>query len=282
MSTRTPIASPAFIKMHGLGNDFVIIDARARPLALSERQSRLIADRRRGIGCDQLIVLEPAQTKGADVFMRIRNADGSESGACGNATRCVGRLLFEETGRTDVVIETTAGLLGAHVAGAEITIDMGVARTGWADIPLARETDTLHMGIAEGPLNDPVGVNVGNPHAVFFVTDAAAIPLAEIGPRLEHHPLFPERANIEAVEVLSRDRLRVRVWERGAGLTLACGTGACAAVIAAARRGLAERKAVAVLDGGELAIEWRADGHVIMTGPAAESFRGHIADELLA
>jgi len=138
------------------------------------------------------------------------------------------------------------------------------------------------MGIAEGPLNDPVGVNVGNPHAVFFVTNAAAIPLAEIGPRLEHHPLFPERANIEAVEVLSRDRLRVRVWERGAGLTLACGTGACAAVIAAARRGLAERKAVAVLDGGELAIEWRADGHVIMTGPAAESFRGHIADELLA
>jgi diaminopimelate epimerase len=282
MSTRTPMASPAFIKMHGLGNDFVIIDARARPLALSERQSRLIADRRRGIGCDQLIVLEPAQTKGADVFMRIRNADGSESGACGNATRCVGRLLFEETGRTDVVIETTAGLLGAHVAGPEITIDMGVARTGWADIPLARETDTLHMGIAEGPLSDPVGVNVGNPHAVFFVTDAAAIPLAEIGPRLEHHPLFPERANIEAVEVLSRDRLRVRVWERGAGLTLACGTGACAAVIAAARRGLAERKAVAVLDGGELAIEWRADGHVIMTGPAAESFRGHIADELLA
>ena len=274
--------SPAFIKMHGLGNDFVVIDARARPVRLDARQARRIADRRRGIGCDQLIVLEPPPSPGADVFMHIRNADGTESGACGNATRCVGRLLAEETGRTDIAIETRAGLLRAHVERDRITVDLGPARLDWTDIPLAEARDTLHLGISEGMLLDPVAVNVGNPHAVFFVADADAVPLAELGPRLEHHPLFPERANIEAVQVIARDRLRVRVWERGAGLTLACGTGACAAVVAAARRGLGERTAVAVLDGGELAINWRADGHVILSGPAAESFRGHIAAELLA
>lgn len=273
-----------FLKMHGLGNDFVVFDARQAPLALSAAQARALADRRAGIGCDQVIVIEAAPTAEADAFMRIHNADGGEVNACGNAARCVAHLLMAESGRAEVRIATGAGILAAtRAAGGAVTVDMGAARDDWRDIPLARETDSLHLPIAEGPLRDPVAVSMGNPHAVFFVDDAEAVDLARLGPVLETHDLFPERANIGIVQVLARDRLRVRVWERGAGLTRACGTGACAAAVAAHRRGLADRKAEIRLDGGTLHIDWReADGHVLMTGPVATAFAGAVEIALLA
>jgi diaminopimelate epimerase len=265
----------AFRKMHGLGNDFVVIDTRDQTLALDERLARQIADRRTGIGCDQLIVIEPPHAGIADAFMRIRNADGGEVEACGNATRCVASLLMAEKGRDHVVIETVVGLLDAEAAaGGRVAVDMGPAKLDWRDIPLAEPRDTLHLGIALGQLSDPVGVSIGNPHAVFFVVDAEAVDLAALGPPLERHKLFPARANIEVAEVRSPTEIRLRVWERGAGITRACGTGACATVVAAARRGLAERRARVILDGGELEIEWLKDGHVMMTGPVATAFTG--------
>jgi diaminopimelate epimerase len=264
-----------FIKMHGLGNDFVVIDARARPVAVSDAQARAIADRKTGVGCDQFIIIEPPANGVADAAMRIHNADGGEVEACGNASRCVARLLMQEKGTRRVTLDTAAGRLIAEDAGeGRIAVDMGPARSDWRDIPLARETDTLHLDLSLGPLSDPVAVNVGNPHAVFFVPDAEAIDLEALGPQLEHHPLFPERANIEAATVLSRRRIRMRVWERGVGITRACGTGACATLVAAARRGLAERRAEILLDGGPLEIEWLANEHVRMTGPVATSFAG--------
>jgi diaminopimelate epimerase len=264
-----------FIKMHGLGNDFVVIDARARPVAVSDAQARAIADRKTGVGCDQFIIIEPPANGAADAAMRIHNADGGEVEACGNASRCVARLLMQEKGTRRITLDTAAGRLIAEDAGeGRIAVDMGLARLDWRDIPLAREMDTLHLDLSQGPLRDPVGVNVGNPHAVFFVPDAEAIDLEVLGPQLEHHPLFPERANIEAATVLSRRRIRMRVWERGVGITRACGTGACATLVAAARRGLAERRAEILLDGGPLEIEWLADDHVRMTGPVATSFTG--------
>jgi diaminopimelate epimerase len=269
-----------FTKMQGLGNDFVVLDARrgAIPLSLAER--RRIADRRLGVGCDQLIVLEPTRTPGADVFMRIYNPDGSEAGACGNATRCVSGRLMQESGAERMVVETISGLLPARRReGGRITVDMGLARTGWREIPVNVEGDTLHLPAGLGPLQDPVGVNMGNPHAVFFVDDVDAIALEAVGPKLEHAPLFPERANIEIVQVLSPQKLRMRVWERGAGITQACGSGACAALVAAARRGLTGRRADVMLDGGPLEIEWLENGHVLMTGAWAESFTGELALE---
>ena len=269
-----------FVKMHGLGNDFVVIDARRESLALDEAAARLIADRRRGVGCDQLIVLEPPQTAGADVFMRIRNPDASEAGACGNATRCVAATLMAETGRDQVTIETIAGLLPARrEAAGLVTVDMGAARLGWRDVPLAHDCDTLHVEAGAGPLADPACCSMGNPHATYFVADADGVDLAALGPRLEHHPMFPQRVNAAVVQVLARDRLRFRVWERSAGITEACGSGACAALVNAARRGLVDRRATVVLDGGELTIFWRADGHVEMTGPFATSFAGELALE---
>jgi diaminopimelate epimerase len=274
----------SFIKMHGLGNDFVIIDARKEAFEPSPAQARAIADRHRGVGCDQLILLERPRDPKAALFMRILNSDASPSGACGNATRCVAWLLSRETGEVESVIETEAGLLKGHVASAErVTVDMGPARLGWAEIPLSQERDTLDLGIAEGPLSNPVGVNMGNPHAVFFVESGIeALPLAQLGPRLEHHPLFPERANIGVAEVVGPNQLRLRVWERGAGLTLACGSGACAAAVAAVRRGLTGRKLELILDGGRLEMEWRAaDGHVLMTGPIAQVFEGTLDPSLL-
>jgi diaminopimelate epimerase len=271
-----------FIKMHGLGNDFVVLDARAGKLALDDKAARAIADRHTGVGCDQLIILEPPRRRGADLFMRIRNADGGEVEACGNAARCIGDLVMRDQRTDKIVIETAAGLLEAHAAGAHrVAVDMGAPRTGWREIPLARECDTLHVKLALGPLADPVCTSMGNPHATFFVADAEAIDLAALGPKLEHDPLFPERANIGVAEMLSPRRLRLRVWERGAGITPACGTGACAALVAAHRRGLAERKAEVVADGGPLDIEWRADGHVLMTGPVAVSFTGTLDPSLL-
>jgi diaminopimelate epimerase len=270
-----------FIKMHGLGNDFVVVDARRQPFPLTDASAKAIADRREGVGCDQLLILEPPTNGKADVFMRIRNHDGGEVGACGNGTRCVASLVMGEAGRDAIVIETAAGLLRAKAAGPDrITVDMGEARLDWRDIPLGpvegEERDTLHLGIENGPLKDPVGVNMGNPHAVFFVEDVESLPLEELGPPLEHHPLFPERANIGAAQVIGKDRLRLRVWERGAGLTRACGTGACAAAVAAARRGLTGRRVEIVLDGGTLTVEWLANGHVEMTGPVATSFHGEL------
>jgi diaminopimelate epimerase len=264
-----------FTKMHGLGNDFVVIDARSRALGLSDEQKRRIADRRRGIGCDQLIVLE--RSTRADVFMRIYNPDGSEAGACGNATRCIAGRLMAERGVERVVVETISGLLETSAAErGDIAVDMGEARTDWRDIPVAETCDTLHLPLALGSLSDPVGVNVGNPHAVFFVPDAAAIDLEQVGPQLEHAPLFPDRANIEFVQLLAPGLLRMRVWERGAGITQACGSGACATLVAAARRGLTGRKAEVVLDGGTLTIEWLANNHVLMTGGWTTSFQGEI------
>ncbi|WP_242480740.1 diaminopimelate epimerase [Rhodovibrio sodomensis] len=279
--------------MHGLGNDFVVVDARRVPFDLDDATARRIADRRTGVGCDQLIVLEPAQDPRADVFMRIRNADGGEVKACGNATRCVAARVLDEAraaGRSGdkVVVETMAGLLPAWDAGADsdgtrrIAVDMGEARTRWDEIPLSREVDTAHLLLESGPLRDPVGVSMGNPHAVFFVDDAQGVDLGTHGPRLEHDRLFPERANISAAQVLDPDTIRLRVWERGAGITQACGTGACAALVAAVRRGLTGRRATLRLDGGDIDIHWQDDNHVLMTGPVAESFTGQLNGRMLA
>ncbi|MBF0324666.1 MAG: diaminopimelate epimerase [Alphaproteobacteria bacterium] len=271
-----------FIKMHGLGNDFVILDSRTHALALTPDRVRAVADRHTGIGCDQLIVIEPARNAVSDAWMTIYNPDGSQSGACGNATRCVAWLLMQESGGDKVVIETAAGLLDAERRGPLlVAVDMGPARLDWRDIPLAQAVDTLHLPISTGPLVDPVGVSMGNPHAVFFVDDVEALDLAALGPVLEHHALFPERANIEIAQVLAPGRIRMRVWERGAGITRACGSGACAVAVAAARRGLMGRAAEVVLDGGTLAIEWLADNHVLMTGPVATSFAGRLDSSLL-
>jgi len=267
-----------FTKMHGLGNDFVVFDARDNTLPLAPEQIRALADRHTGIGCDQLIVVERAKAELADAFMRIHNADGGEVSACGNATRCVADMVMREKGVDHAVIETGAGLLDAERASeGRVRVDMGPARLDWRDIPLKEACDTAHVPLALGSLSDPVAVNMGNPHAVFFVPDATAVDLAKLGPQLEHHPLFPERANIGIVQPLSRERLRLRVWERGAGITLACGSGACAALVAASRRGLAGRHGFVVLDGGELEIEWHKDGHVAMTGPIATSFTGAVS-----
>ena len=265
-----------FIKMHGLGNDFVIIDARRRaPPGLSREAVRGLADRRRGIGFDQLVVVGPSADPDVDAHFIIYNADGGEVEACGNAARCVAGLMMDELGRDAVRLRTAAGTLAARRAGpGRIGVDMGEPVLDWRGIPLAEEADTLRLDLADGGLSGPAAVGMGNPHAVFFVEDAEAVDLAVLGPRLEHHPIFPRRANVGVVTVLARDRLRARVWERGAGLTQACGTGACAAVVAAARRGLAGRRAEVVLDGGKLEIDWRADNHVHMTGPFAASFTG--------
>ncbi len=265
-----------FVKMHGCGNDFVVLDERAAPLGLTAARAAAIADRRTGIGCDQFIVLEPAPPGGgADAFMRIRNPDGAEAGACGNATRCVASLLATETGRRRVIVQTAAGPLPSMIhQDGRISVDMGPARFGWRDVPLAAEADTLHLALALGPLSDPAALSMGNPHATFFVDDAETLPVETLGPVLERDPMFPDRANIGFAHILAPDRIRLRVWERGAGLTRACGSGACAALVNAARRGLAGRRATVLVDGGALEIEWRDDGHVLMTGPVATSFRG--------
>ena len=273
----TDSACIPFVKMHGLGNDFVVFDARTRALALTPEQIAAIAHRRTGIGCDQLIVIGPARGGLSDAWMSIFNADGSEVAACGNATRCVASLLMAESGKTSVVIETKAGLLDAEARdGGLVAVDMGPARLDWREIPLAHGVDTLHLGIGAGPLSDPVAVNMGNPHAVFFVDDVLSVDLESVGPGLEHHPLFPERANIEVAQVVGPGRIRMRVWERGTGVTMACGTGACATLVAAARRGLTGRKAEVILDGGALTVEWLPDGHVLMVGPVAASFAGTV------
>ncbi len=264
-----------FRKMHGLGNDFVVLDARTQDLPMTPARAAAIADRRFGVGCDQFIVMEPG-LDGADVFMRIRNPDGSEAGACGNATRCIASLVAAEGGRDRVVVRTIAGDLPVEaLPGGLFRADMGPARLGWQDVPLAREMDTLHLPLGRGVLADPAACSMGNPHATFFVPDLDAVPVAEVGPSLEHDPIFPERANIGFAQVLSPEHIRLVIWERSAGLTLACGSGACAAVVNTARRGLTGRRVRVTLPGGDLVIEWReADGHVLMTGPVATAFTG--------
>jgi diaminopimelate epimerase len=264
-----------FLKMHGLGNDFVVLDFRRGAIPLGAGAARRLADRRTGIGCDQVILLEPPSHPAAQVLMRIRNADGSEAEACGNATRCIADLLHRETREPRVRIETAAGLLEAEArADGSFAVDMGPARTAWHEIPLSRAMDTDRVDLTSGPLTEAVCTSIGNPHATFFVDDVDSVDLEALGPALEHHPLFPERANIGIAAIGDRRRIRVRVWERGAGITRACGTGACAALVAAHRRGLTERRADVELDGGTLDIAWREDGHVIMTGPAMLSFEG--------
>lgn len=265
-----------FIKMQGLGNDFVVLDARQREVALTPEKIRFLADRRRGVGCDTVVVLEPPKKSSkATVYCSFFNSDGSQSSACGNATRCIAGLLS----KSEAIIETAAGeLFVAIKEGGQVTVDMGAPKLDWQDIPLSSEKETENIDLAIRGLPAAVAVNMGNPHAVFFVDDVEAVDLATIGPQVENHLLFPEKTNVEFVSVLGPDRLRMRVWERGAGITQACGTGACAAVVAAIRRGLISgRSATVTLDGGDLHIEWReADGHVLMTGPWAEVCRGEI------
>ena len=274
-----------FRKMNGLGNDFVVLDARAHPLALKAAQIAAIADRNRGIGCDQVIALEPSDF--ADVFMRIWNADGGEVGACGNAARCVAALLVAERGSPHVSIETESGMLAATVAkDGSVTIDMGTPRFEWNEIPLSQpfaDTRAIELPQFAGlGLGAASMVNVGNPHCIFFVQNIEAHDLARFGPKLEHDPLFPERANISVAQVTGPSSLRLRTWERGAGLTRACGTAACAAAVAAARSGLTGRHVTVTLPGGDLVIDWREnDDHILMTGPFALDYQGTIPPELL-
>lgn len=273
-----------FLKMHGLGNDFVIIDGRISGFLPDEAFCLRVADRHRGVGYDQLIVLGPPQSPEADFYMHMYNADGSKAGACGNATRCVARLLFEETGRSAGVVQTMAGLLKVwREEGDLIAVDFGPPRLDWQEIPLAGVNDTNNLVMSGLAVPPACCVNMGNPHAVFFVPDVEAIDLTAIGPLLEHHALFPERANIEFAQVRGPHEIRMRVWERGTGITQACGSGSCATLVAAVRRGLSARSAAIHLDGGRLNVSWReADKHVILSGPTALSYSGVLSDELLA
>ncbi len=287
-----PAMRADFVKMHGCGNDFVVLDARAAPLDLTPARIAALADRRRGIGCDQLVVLHVADGD-ADVAVRFFNPDGGEAGACGNATRCVAELVGAPSGQRRVRVRTVAGLLASErLADGRVRVDMGPPGLGWAEIPLARPMDTLRLDLGgdagvggdtdprrdgdPGALGAPAAASMGNPHATFFVPDLAVLDIDRHGPALERHPLFPERANVGFAQVLAPDRLRLRVWERGAGLTLACGSGACAALVNAARRGLTGRRAEVVMDGGTLEVTWREDGRVLMTGPVATAFAGTV------
>jgi len=266
-----------FIKMHGLGNDFVIFDGRAQKFQIPLKRIRELADRRTGIGFDQMVIIDSAKSSETDAFMRIYNADGSEVGACGNATRCIAKLLIKELKKSVVILETKAAILKAQMTGNDVSVDMGKAHLGWKEIPLSHEENTLSLPVFAEGLKNPVAVNVGNPHAVFFVKNADNIELEAVGSEIEHNPLFPERINVEIAEVISPSKIRMRVWERGTGITPACGTGACATAVAGVRRGLTERKVTIILDGGILNIEWcESDGHILMTGDAIEVYCGEV------
>lgn len=278
-----------FLKMNGLGNDFVVWDAREAPVRLDPQAIRQIGARDGGIGFDQMITVERSPA-GADAFMRIHNRDGGEVDACGNATRCIGRLLMEESGGTAATIETNAGLLKALATDSprRVTVDMGRPRFAWNEIPLAEEFhDTRAIELQIGPIDAPIlhtpsVVNVGNPHAIFWVRDLDAYDLSRIGPMLENHPMFPERANISLAHVLSDKEVEIRVWERGVGLTRACGTAACAVGVAAARDLRTGRKVRVRLPGGPLDIEWReSDNHILMTGDTEVEFEGLLDPETL-
>ncbi len=264
-----------FMKMHGAGNDFVVIDRRSGGPAVSAALARALGDRHRGVGFDQLAVIE--RDDQAAARLTFYNPDGSLSAACGNATRCIARHLMDETGTTALTLRTERGLLACEDAGAGLArVNMGVPLTDWQDIPLAEAADTLHLPL-EG---DPVATGMGNPHCTFFVDDAEAVDLAEIGPDIEHHPLFPERTNVQFAHLVAVNHLRMRVWERGTGVTLASGSSSCAVAVAAARRGLTGRQVTLDLDGGRIEIDWRDDG-VWMTGPTAHVFDGVLTPALL-
>ena len=272
----------SFIKMHGLRNDFVIVDGREHPYRPSAEEIVRICNRREGVGGDQLLIVDPprsgSQATDAYAFVRILNPDGREVEACGNATRCVAWLLLQEGKREAVVIDTLGGRLSCRLAGEkQVAVEMGKLRTSWQDIPLAHEIDTLHLRIGAGPLQDPVGMNIGNPHAVFFVDDLNAVDLTIYGPRLQKHPLFPEEANIGAAQLIDSKTLKLSVWERPGALTTACGTGACVAVGAAHRRGLTDaRHMTVIMPAGSVEIELKDDGSVVMTGPIEISFQGYL------
>lgn len=283
----TTPATIAVAKMNGLGNEIVVADLRASGKVLTAREVEAIAATP-GLSFDQLMALHKPTTSGTDAFVRIYNSDGSEVGACGNGTRCIGLLAARDTGRTSLSFETRAGVLAVRVAGPDrITVDMGEPRFGWQDIPLAEEfRDTRAIELQIGPIDDPVlhspsAVNVGNPHVVFWVDDVSAHDLARFGPLLENHPLFPERANISIAQVTSPQTLILRTWERGAGLTRACGTAACAAAVSAARKKLTGRTVTVTLPGGDLVIEWTESNRILMTGPAALEFEARLDAETL-
>jgi diaminopimelate epimerase len=277
------LAGRPFRKMNGLGNDFVILDLRDGAARVAPETARAIADRASGIGCDQVITIEDR----GGPYMGVFNADGSEARACGNAARCVGDILMAESGEAELELQTASEILRIRRAGENrITVDMGAPRFGWRDIPLAEAfEDTRYIDVKLGPIDKPVlwgpsAVSMGNPHCVFFVDDAEAQALDRFGPMVENHPLFPERTNVDVAEVRGEHLIRLRVWERGVGITKACGTGACAALVAAVRRRLTARRATVLLDGGPLAIEWRDDDHVHMTGPVAYEFDGALPEGL--
>ncbi len=278
-----------YLKMNGLGNDFVVVDARASARRFTADQVRRITDRATGIGADQMIVMEKPRADGVDVFMRIYNQDGGEIDACGNASRCIAGLLARELGRDQITLQTNAGLLFAQVHGDVVTVDIGKPRFDWDQIPLAEPfADTTGIELQIGPIDAPIlhtpsVVNVGNPHAIFWVDDVERFDLGRSGPLLENHPIFPDRANITLAQVISRDHIKIRVWERGAGLTRACGTAACATAVAAARKGLSNRKVRVDLPGGPLTIDWReSDSHVLMTGLWSLDGEGVMPEALVA
>lgn len=273
-----------FAKMNGLGNEIAVLDARDRPLTLNASAVEALAVPGKGIGFDQLMVLLPPKNPLADVYTEIWNADGSKVAACGNGSRCVAWYVMREMNRENLVIETEAGLLGAISVGPNrISVDMGEPIFDWERVPMSERMDTVRIELQVGPIDDPVlhgpgVVSMGNPHCVFFVQDAELAPVEAVGPMIEYHPLFPERTNVGFAEIVARDHIRLRVWERGAGLTKACGTGACAALVAAVRRRLCDRTATVQVDGGMLQIEWReSDNHVIMTGAVALESEGTLS-----
>jgi len=282
------LANHAFVKMNGLGNEIVVVDLRRERGVVGAQEARAAAQ---GIAYDQLMILHAPRAGGTDAYVRIFNSDGSEAGACGNGMRCIADILFKETGKATLTFETPAGLLNCWKGEAPLvsTVDMGKPRFAWNEIPLAEEfRDTRAIELQIGPIDKPIlhspsAVNMGNPHAVFWVDDVNAYELGKIGPMLENHPMFPERANISLAHVAARDRIVVRTWERGAGLTKACGSAACAVAVAAARLRRAERKVTVTLPGGDLMIEWRErDDHVLMTGPVEYEFEGRFDPALFA
>ncbi|MDJ1159726.1 diaminopimelate epimerase [Chelatococcus sp. SYSU_G07232] len=283
------LSNRPFLKMNGLGNEIVVLDLRETGHVVTPAEARAIAGDARS-HFDQLMVLHAPKTPGTDAFMRIYNTDGSESAACGNGTRCVAWALLKDGTRDSLALETRAGLLPCRrVDATTFTVDMGPPRLKWDEIPLAEEfRDTRMIELQIGPIDAPIlhspsVVNMGNPHAIFWVEDASAYDLARIGPLLENHPIFPERANISLAEVRSEEHLVLKVWERGAGLTRACGSAACAAAVAAARKGRTGRRVRVTLPGGDLLIDWReSDGHVLMTGPVELEWEGRFAPELFA
>lgn len=275
MTASGPVPGLPFVKMHGAGNDFVIIDSRQGPARMRPALVRAIGDRHRGVGFDQLAELRAGEG-GADLLLDFWNSDGSRAGACGNATRCVADRVMRERSADALTIRTARGVLRAERRGGQVWVNMGPPLLNWSDVPLAGPADTLSLPIAGAP----AAVGMGNPHCVFFTPDAEAVALTERGPKIEHHPLFPQATNVEFVSLLAPDRLRMRVWERGAGVTLACGSGACAVAVAAVRRLITGRQVDIVADGGLLQVDWRDDG-VWLTGPVATVFEGVLGADFL-